>query len=240
MSADPPQTAMVLAAGLGTRMRPLTNDRPKPLVEVLERPLIDHVLDRLEAAGVTRTVVNVHYLADMLERHLADRAAPEIIISDERELLRDTGGGIAWALPKLGADAFYLANADSLWVEGPVRLLDQLAQGWDPARMDGLLALAPVTTSVGYDGDGDFNLDQEGRIARPESEPAPFVYTGTGILSAELFRDCPDGAFSLNLLFDRAIAAGRLHGLRLDGVWIHVGTPDAVDAAEWALAASSA
>jgi N-acetyl-alpha-D-muramate 1-phosphate uridylyltransferase len=231
---------MVLAAGLGTRMRPLTDDRPKPLVEVAGRALIDHVLDRLAAAGVTRAVANVHYLADMLEGHLAKRACPAVSISDERAQLLDTGGGIAKALPLLGDGAFYLANSDSIWIEGAQSLLDRLAGTWEDSRMDALLAVAPTVGSVGYGGSGDFLMDAEGRLVRrAESRQAPFVYTGIGILSPRLFANAPRGVFSLNLLFDRAGAAGRLFGLRLDGVWMHVGTPLAIAAAEEALAASS-
>ncbi len=235
-----PQAAMVLAAGLGTRMRPLTNDRPKPLVKVAGHALIDRVLDRLADAGVKRAVVNTHYLAGMLTEHLASRTCPKVVISDETEQLLDTGGGIAKALPLLGAAPFYLSNADTIWIEGAAPLLDRLAGSWDPTRMDALLALAPTPESVGYFGYGDFDMDGEGRITRrQEGQVAPFVYTGTGIVAPDLFCSAPHGAFSLNLLFDRAIEHGRLFGLRLEGLWMHVGTPAGVEAAEKAIATSA-
>jgi MurNAc alpha-1-phosphate uridylyltransferase len=232
-SATPPATAMVLAAGLGTRMRPITERLPKPLVAVAGRPLIDHVLDRLAAAGVRDAVVNVHYLADQIEAHLSGRQVPRISISDERGELLDTGGGIARALPLLGPRPFYLANTDSLWIEGARPLLARLAEAWRDDRMDGLLVVAPTVAASGYGGTGDFLLDTAGRLTRrPERTTAPFAYTGAAILSPRLFDDAPEGRFSLNLLFDRAIAAGRLYGLRLDGLWMHVGTPSAIAEAE--------
>jgi|FEC22Drversion2_1045045.scaffolds.fasta_scaffold00009_130 MurNAc alpha-1-phosphate uridylyltransferase len=228
-----PTTAMVLAAGLGTRMRPITERLPKPLVPVAGRPLIDQVLDRLAAAGVREAVVNVHHLADQIEAHLSGRQVPRIRISDERDGLLDTGGGIVRALPMLGPGPFYLANTDSLWIEGARPLLGRLAEAWQDDRMDGLLVLAPTVTASGYGGTGDFLLDTAGRLTRrPERTTAPFAYTGVAILSPRLFDDAPNGRFSLNLLFDRAIATGRLHGLRLDGLWMHVGTPSAIAEAE--------
>jgi N-acetyl-alpha-D-muramate 1-phosphate uridylyltransferase len=231
---------MVLAAGFGTRMRPLTDSMPKPLVQVAGRPLIDHVLDRLAEAGVQKAVVNVHYLADMLEAHLAEREQPEIQISDERGELLDTGGGIVRALPLLGNEPFFLSNSDSVWIEGVQPLLGRLADTWDEVRMDGLLAIAPTVSSVGYVGAGDFVAGPDGRLSRRgELQLAPFVYTGIGILSPALFTGAPDGRFSLNVLFDGAIEAGRLFGVRLDGLWMHVGTPQSVAAAEQAILAGS-
>jgi MurNAc alpha-1-phosphate uridylyltransferase len=236
-----PRTAMVLAAGLGKRMRPLSDTIPKPLVQVGGRALIDHCLDGLARAGVQTAVVNVHHLAERIEAHLAGRTAPRIVISDERDALLETGGGIKRALPLLGSDAFLLRNSDSFWLEGVRPNLDWLANGWDEARMDALLMLAPTVTAVGYAGAGDFVLDKNGRLSRrPERTVAPFAYAGAAILHPRLFAETPDGPFSLNLLFDRAIASGRLHGVRLDGTWINVETPAAVRTAEVAIAASAA
>jgi N-acetyl-alpha-D-muramate 1-phosphate uridylyltransferase len=230
---------MLLAAGLGKRMRPITATRPKPLVEVGGRALIDRAIDRIAEAGIGRVVVNVHYLADLVEAHLARRTRPEVVISDERDALLETGGGVKRALPKLGPDPFLLLNSDSLWIEGPQANLDRFIRTWDPARMDIQLLVAATATSVGYDGYGDFAMDASGRLRRrSEREVTPFVYAGVAILKPELFADTPDGSFSLNLLFDRAIEAGRLFGLRLDGEWLHVGEPGAIAAAEARLAAS--
>jgi N-acetyl-alpha-D-muramate 1-phosphate uridylyltransferase len=236
-----PRTAMVLAAGNGIRMRPLTERMPKPLIAVGGKPLLDNVLDRLAASGVETAVVNVHYLADQIERHLAAWRAPRIVISDERAELLDTGGGVVKALPSLGTAPFYHLNSDTIWIDGVKSNLLRLAESFDAARMDALLLLAATSNSVGYSGRGDFGMASDGRLQRrPEREVAPFVYAGVAILSPALFADAPSGAFSLNLLFDRAIEAGRLHGLRLEGVWMHVGTPDAIAAAEAAILASAA
>jgi MurNAc alpha-1-phosphate uridylyltransferase len=236
-----PQTAMVLAAGIGKRMRPISATTPKPLVRVAGRSLIDHCLDGLAAAGVTRAIVNVHYLADLVEAHLARRTAPEVIVSDERDVLLETGGGIRRALPLLGGEPFFLRNSDSFWVEGVRKNLDWLTGAWDEIRMDALLLLAPTVSSIGYSGTGDFCLDKAGRLSRrPERTVAPFAYAGAAILHPRLFAGGPDGAFSLNLLFDRAIEAGRLFGVRLDGIWINVETPSAVALAENAIIASAA
>ena len=235
-----PRTAMVLAAGFGERMRPLTDRMPKPLVAVAGRPLIDHVLDRLAAAGIERAVVNVHYLADQIERHLKSRTAPAIVISDERDRLLDTGGGVVKALGAIGNEPFVHVNSDTIWIDGVTPNLEKLAEAFDPAQTDALLLLAPVSTSIGYAGRGDFTMAADGRLTqRGERDVAPFVYAGAAILRPELFRDAPDGAFSLTMLFDRAAAAGRLHGLRMDGVWMHVGTPEAIAEAEAAIAAST-
>jgi len=234
-----PRNAMVLAAGLGERMRPITDRIPKPLVEVNGKPLLDHVLDRLAQAGVERAVVNVHYLADQIERHVAGRAKPRIIISDERSQLLNTGGGVVQALRTLGAEPFFHINSDTIWIDGPTPNLRRLGDAFDPASMDALLLLAPTAGSIGYAGLGDFVLGPDGRLRkRAEREIAPFVYAGAAILSPRLFKDAPSGAFSLTVLFDRAAQAGRLHGLRLEGIWMHVGTPDAIGLAEAAIEAS--
>jgi len=236
-----PRTAMVLAAGNGMRMRPLTDRTPKPLIAVGGKPLIDNVLDRLAATGVETAVVNVHYLADQVERHVAGRRAPRIVISDERADLLDTGGGVVKALPSLGAAPFFHLNSDTIWIDGVKPNLVRLAEGFDAARMDALLLMAATSNSVGYAGRGDFAMAPDGRLRRrTEREVAPFVYAGVAILSPALFAAAPGGAFSLNVLFDRAIEAGRFYGLRLEGVWMHVGTPDAIAAAEAAILASAA
>jgi MurNAc alpha-1-phosphate uridylyltransferase len=235
------RTAMVLAAGLGERMRPLTDRMPKPLVPVAGKPLIDHVLDRLAAAGIARAVVNVHYLADMIEGHLQGRSRPEIVISDEREKLLNTGGGVVKALGAIGRKPFIHVNSDTIWIDGARPNLERLAEAFDPAAMDALLLLAPVSTSIGYAGRGDFTMAAGGRLTRRgERDIAPFVYAGAAVLRPELFKDAPPGAFPLTALFNRAEASGRLHGLRLDGVWMHVGTPEAIKDAEAAIAASAA
>lgn len=232
-----PNRAIVLAAGLGTRMRPYNGHVPKPLVEIGGKSLIDYSLDRLANAGVERAVVNVHHLADALERHLAPRQRPKIVISDERGELLGTGGGIAKALPQLGDAPFFLVNSDTVWLDGVKPNFTRLAEAFDPATMDVLLLLAPTAGSIGYTGRGDFAMLPDGRLRRRrEHEVVPFVYAGAAILSPLLFADVPSGAFSLTLLFDRAGASGRLYGLRLEGVWMHVGTPEAVAAAEAALA----
>lgn len=226
-------TAMVLAAGLGTRMRSFSDTIPKPLVPLAGKPLIDHVLDRLAAAGVQQAVVNVHYMAEQIEGHLAERTAPRIIISDERGELLDTGGGVARALSKLGEGPFFIHNSDSVWTEGSTPCLAQMVEAWDPQVMDTLLLLAPVAETLGYDGTGDFRMDANGVVSRPGTgQPAPFVFAGVSIADARLFEDAPEGAFSLNALWDKAIEARRAYGLRHEGTWMHVGTPDALHAAE--------
>lgn len=234
-----PDHAMVLAAGLGLRMRPLTDTLPKPLVPVAGKPLIDHILEPLAEAGVTTAVVNVHYRADQMEAHLAGRTTPSVVISDERAALLDSGGGVKKALPHLGPAPFYVLNADSFWIDGPRSNLRRLADAFDPARMDILMLVAATATAVGYDGRGDYAMAPDGLLRRRgERDVAPFVYAGVLVLRPELFAGTPDGPFSLNRLFDRAEAEGRLFGLRLDGVWLHVGTPQAVHAAELTLAQS--
>jgi MurNAc alpha-1-phosphate uridylyltransferase len=240
-SSQTPQRAMVLAAGLGTRMRAFNGAIPKPLVRVGGKCLIDHVLDRLAEAGVTETVVNVHHLADQIEQHVAARKRPKIAVSDERALLLGTGGGVVKALGALGPGPFFHVNSDSIWIDGVRPNLDRLAAAFDAAAMDALLLLASTTGSVGYTGRGDFAMGADGRLTRrAERDVAPFVYAGAAVLAPRLFDGAPAGAFSLTQLFDRAEAAGRLHGLRLEGLWMHVGTPDAVAAAEAALADSAA
>ena len=240
MSEKTPQAAMVLAAGFGQRMRPLTDNMPKPLVKVAGRALIDHVLDRLADAGVARAVVNVHYLAEQIERHVAARTAPRVTISDERGVLLDTGGGVVKALPLLGDVPFFHINSDTIWIDGVKPNLTRLADSFDAATLDALLLLAPGAGSIGYAGRGDFLMAADGRLrARPERDIAPFVYAGAAILSPRLFDDAPQGAFSLTKLFTRAIEAGRLHGLRMEGLWMHVGTPEAITEAEQAIAEST-
>ena len=232
-----PNRAIVLAAGLGTRMRPYNGHIPKPLVEIGGKSLIDYSLDRLADAGVERAVVNVHPLADALERHLAPRQRPQIVISDERGALLGTGGGIAKALPQLGDAPFFLVNSDTVWLDGVKPNFTRLAQAFDPATMDVLLLLAPTAGSIGYTGRGDFAMLPDGRLRRRrEHEVVPFVYAGAAVLSPDLFADAPGGAFSLTRLFDAASDKDRLFGLRLEGVWMHVGTPEAVAAAQAALA----
>lgn len=240
-NAAMPRRAMVLAAGRGERMRPLTEKIPKPLVKVAGKALIDYALDRLADAGVEQAMVNVHHFADALERHLATRKTPKIVISDERTRLLETGGGIVKALGALGQAPFFLVNSDSLWIDGVTPNLTRLAGAFDAGRMDALLLLAPTTGSIGYAGRGDFFMTSDGRLVRRgEREVVPFVYAGAAILSPALFAGAPEGPFSLTRLFDRAGEAGRLFGLRLDGLWMHVGTPEAIPLAEAAIMASAA
>jgi N-acetyl-alpha-D-muramate 1-phosphate uridylyltransferase len=228
--------AMVLAAGLGTRMRPFNGQVPKPLVKVGGKALIDYVLDRLAAQKVERAVVNVHHLADQIERHLAQRRQPKIVISDERSELLGTGGGVLKALPELGDAPFFHVNSDTIWIDGVKPNLARLAEAFDGARMDALLLLAPAASSIGYSGRGDFSMAADGRLVpRGEREVVPFVYAGAAILTPAFFAGAPHGAFSMSPLFERASETGRLCGLRLEGVWMHVGTPEAVQAAEKAL-----
>jgi len=227
---------MIMAAGFGTRMRPLTDDRPKPLVTVRSRSLLDHALDRLVAAGVKMVVINLHYRAQQVKDHLAGRRDIEIHYSMEEDIL-GTGGGVVKALPHFQGEPFFVLNSDSVWVEGYVSPLTAMQLMWDPERMDGLLLLAAMTTALGYEGRGDFLLDVNGRVARvPERTSSPYAYPGVQIVHPRLFAGAPDGGFSTNLMWDRAIAKGRLYGMRLEGVWIHVGTPEARDEAEVYLA----
>jgi MurNAc alpha-1-phosphate uridylyltransferase len=235
-----PQKAMVLAAGLGLRMRPLTDKMPKPLVPVAGKPLLDHVLDRLADAGVTEAVVNVHYLPDQIIAHTATRARPRVIISDERDQVLGTGGGVVKALPLLGSAPFFHVNSDTMWIEGVRSNLVRLADAFDPERMDVLLLMAPTASSIGYSGQGDYSMLSDGTLRRRrEHQVVPFVYAGAAIISPAIFEGAPQGEFSLVRMFDKANEQDRLFGLRLDGVWMHVGTPDAIDAAEAAIAAST-
>ena len=237
----PVTDAMVLAAGLGTRMRPITDTLPKPLVRVGGRTLLDHSLDGLARAGVQRAVVNVHHHADQVEAHLAGRGTPQVAISDERSGLLDSGGGVAKALPLLNGEAFLILNADTFWIDGASSNLKRLMAHWDPARMDALLLVAALTGSVGFDGPGDFSFTPDGKLRRrPERQVAPFVYAGAAVMPRAAFADAPDGPFSLNRLWDSAIAKDRLFGLRLDGLWLHVGTPEAISEAEQAFTLSAA
>jgi N-acetyl-alpha-D-muramate 1-phosphate uridylyltransferase len=228
-----PSKAMVLAAGLGVRMRPLTDRMPKPLVQVAGRALLDHVLDKLVNAGVGEAVVNVHYLPDQIIDHVATRARPRVIISDERDEVLGTGGAVVKALPLLGPAPFFHVNADTMWIDGVRPNLARLAEAFDPARMDILLLMAPTTSSIGYGGRGDYAMLPDGALRkRREHQVVPFVYAGAAIMSPSLFANAPSGQFSLTRMFDAANEQERLFGLRLEGVWMHVGTPDAIHAAE--------
>jgi len=233
--APVPATAMLMAAGIGKRMRPLTASRPKPLIEVAGRSLIDHALDRLRAAGVAKAVVNVHYLAGSLEAHLKTHVKDiEIAISDERKALLETGGGLKRALPLIDADPFLAVNSDNFWVDGPVDTLRQLAAGWDEARMDALLLLVPLARAHCHKGRGDFHLSAAGALKRRRANGvAPFVYTGIQMVSKRLLEgELPDGPFSTNILWDRAIAAGRCFGTVHQGLWFDIGRPESIAKAE--------
>ncbi|MGQ0484483.1 MAG: nucleotidyltransferase family protein [Hyphomicrobiales bacterium] len=230
------EAAMVLAAGLGMRMRPLSDARPKPLIQVNGKALIDYAFDRLREAGVKKAVVNVHYLAGQIVAWSKCQASPALEISDEQAEILDTGGGIALALPRLGPNPFFVLNSDSFWIDGTVPALRRLRAAWDGARMDCLLLLCPLDRTVGYDGKGDFVIGPNGRLARrTEDAGTVLVYAGCHLVDPRLFRDAPSGKFSMNLLWDRAIAKGKLFGLAHDGKWIHVGTPAAIAGAEAAL-----
>jgi N-acetyl-alpha-D-muramate 1-phosphate uridylyltransferase len=234
-----PTKAIVLAAGLGKRMLPITATMPKPLVKVAGQSLIDFALDKLHEAGMETVVVNVHHFADMLEAHLRTREFPRIVISDERDELLETGGGVKKALPLLGEDPFVTFNSDSMWIEGANPNLKRLVAAWDAQRMDILMLVAPLSTSVGYEGRGDFHYDSDGRLRRRGSDDrSDFVYAGVAIVKPELVPGTPDGAFSANAFYDRAIANGRLYGLPLEGQWLHVGEPHTIAEAEKCLAAS--
>jgi MurNAc alpha-1-phosphate uridylyltransferase len=224
---------MIMAAGLGTRMRPLTETRPKPLVEVQGKALIDHAIDRLKDAGVTSFVVNLHYKAEMLRAHLAKRKDVEILYSDESDGLLGTGGGVVKALDMFGDEPFFIHNSDSIWVEGVGKALDQMKAAWKPNKMDALLLMVPLLNSIGYEGRGDFLMDSLGHLSRvPPGRVSPFAYPGVQIVHPRLFANPPEGGFSTNVLWDRSIAEERLYGVRMEGVWIHVGTPQAVAEAE--------
>ena len=229
-----PKTAMVLAAGLGTRMRPLTDAMPKALVPVGGKPLVDHILDRLRDAGAERAVINVHHFADQMEAHLARRTDLEVVVADERAALLDSGGGIKHAANKLGRDPIFVANIDSLWLEGEVPALETLKAAWDPATMDILLLLVKRGQGIGFEGPQGFLRDRTGRLTHSTdpTAPTPFVNMGIGIFKPELLDDAPDGAFSIIPIWHRLQAEGRLHGVPMDGFWMHVGDPAARDAAE--------
>lgn len=228
MSELASDTAMVMAAGMGKRMRPLTATQPKPMVRVAGKPLIDHTLDRLAEAGVAKAVVNVHYLADALEAHLEPRRTPAITISDERAELLETGGGMIKALPHL-PDPFFCLNSDNIWLDGPRNAFRELSERWDPEAMDALLLVVPHVRAFNFDGKGDFHLDAMGRISRRKSgRIAPFIYTGIQIVSHRLLRDVSEEKFSTNILWNRALEEGRLYGLPFTGLWFEVGTPHAI------------
>jgi MurNAc alpha-1-phosphate uridylyltransferase len=228
-------TAMVLAAGLGKRMRPLTARQPKPLVRVAGKALIDHALDRLAEAGVARAVVNVHYLADALEAHVLARQVPQVTISDERAQLLETGGGMVKALGDL-PDPFFALNADNIWLDGPRNAFHDLSRRWDPDAMDALLLVVPHARAANFSGPGDFHMDPLGRLSRRRAgRIAPFIFTGIQLVSHRLLRKAPEGPFSTNVLWDRAMAEGRLYGLSFTGLWFEVGTPQAIRPTEEAL-----
>ena len=235
--AEVPHTAMIMAAGLGKRMRPLTATRPKPLIEVGGKALLDHVLEKLRAAGVRNVVVNVHYLADALEAHLSSGAhGLDVVISDERQLLLETGGGLIKAEPLIDCDPFLALNSDNLWVDGPADTLKLLASHWDDARMDALLLLVPLARALNHGGIGDFHMGRTGRLRRRDrSHVAPFVFTGIQMVSKRLLRDAPHGPFSTNILWDRAIEEGRCFGAVHQGLWFDVGTPKSIQLTEAAL-----
>lgn len=238
LTANMPETAMVMAAGLGKRMRPLTATRPKPLVEVAGKALLDHCFDRLRAGGIKRAVVNVHYLPDAVEAHLAARVTDiAVTISDERAELLETGGGLVKAIPLITDDPFFVVNSDNLWVDGPIDALHLLAERWDDAKMDALLLLIPLARANNHGGDGDFHVDAIGHLSRRKpGRMAPFVYTGIQLVSKRLAADPPPGAFSTMIFWERAIAARRAFGLVHQGLWFDVGTPGAIPKTEAMLA----
>ncbi len=226
-------TAMLMAAGLGKRMRPLTATRPKPLVKVAGKALMDHALDRLAAGGIKTVVVNVHYLADTVEAHLKTRKDMDFRISDERAKLLETGGGLIHARPLLGDKPFLCANSDNLWIDGPAETLGMMQRLWDPERMDALLLLVPLARANCHSGPGDFHMDANGRLTRRKTaHVAPFVFTGVQILSPSLLVDPPADVFSTNIFWNRAIEAGRLYGAVHQGLWFDVGTPQAIPVVE--------
>lgn len=231
-------TAMVMAAGLGTRMRPLTDDKPKPLVKVAGKAMIDHCFDKLAETGVEKVIVNVHYFPEMMESHLKTADYPfDFRVSDERLQLMETGGGLVQAQSLIDEYPFYCINSDNLWSDGSSSCLNQLAEFWDEARMDALLLVVPHSKARNYKGSGDFILDDDGHITRkPTGGEGPYIYTGVQLISKRLLRDAPGGPFSTNILWDRAITEGRLFGLVHKGEWYEVGSPDAIAPTEAALA----
>jgi len=235
-----PTTAMVLAAGLGKRMRPITDTMPKPLVKIAGKTLLDWGLDSLEAAGVAKAIVNVHYLPEQIIAHIAGRKAPKIVISDEREALLESAGGIVKALPLLGDEPFYIINADTFWIDSGPPNLERLALAWDAARMDILLMLTDLDSATGHCVGTDFLVAPDGALRRSKGDPAGLIYAGAAIIHPRIFKDAPAGSHSLNVYFDKAIATGRLFGMKMQGRWITVGTPDAIPAAEEAVAGALA
>ena len=230
--APMPKKAMVLAAGKGLRMRPITDKTPKPMIPVNGRPLLDHALDRLQDAGIEEVVVNTHHLAEQIERHLATRKTPKITFSREDDLL-ETAGGVKKALALLGDEPFIVVNADAFWLNGPTDALGRLADIWNEDQMDGLLLLHSTVDAYGYAGKGDFNCEACGKLTRrSEMELAPWLFAGIQILHPKVFVDTPDGAFSLNVIYDRLLEAERLYGVVHDGEWFHIGTPDGLAEAE--------
>jgi N-acetyl-alpha-D-muramate 1-phosphate uridylyltransferase len=234
MSSSCPTRAMIMAAGLGTRMRPLTNDRPKPMVIVAGKPLIDHAIDRLVAAGVNTIVVNVHYRAELLKEHLRRRSdGVKIHISEETDELLGTGGGVVKAMHYFEQKPFFIHNSDSIWIEGFGHALDRMIARWNADEMDALLLMASLVSTIGYEGAGDFMMGPDGRLARvPEARVSPFAFPGVQIVHPRLFENPPKGPFSTNVVWDRSIAKGRLFGIRLDGMWMHIGTAEALAEAE--------
>ncbi|NVK35692.1 MAG: nucleotidyltransferase family protein [Rhodobacteraceae bacterium] len=237
-----PKKAMIMAAGIGKRMRPLTATTPKPLIEVNGKALIDHGMDRLAAAGVETCVVNVHYLADLVEVHVKRTQDMEVLISDERKQLLETGGGIKKALPLLGDEPFFQLNSDTAyWIEGVKPNLEHMIEAWDESKMDILLLVSETVNAVAYNGRGDFDVGKDGSLTRrKERQVTAFAYAGAAIIHPRVFEGAPDGPFSMNMLFDKAIEEGRLFGVLMEGIWLHVGTPEAIRAAEYAVRESAA
>ena len=228
-----PKNAMILAAGFGKRLRPITNKTPKPMLEVAGRTLLDHSIDHLAASGIEKVVINIHHLGSLIEQHISRRTDVEIVISNESDEILETGGGVAKALPLLGEDPFFVINGDVLWLDGPTPALRRLARTWDQSRMDVLLLLHSTVEAYGYDGSGDFFADPEGTlIRRPEREVSPYLFAGVQILQAKSFTETPVGSFSLNLIYDQAIEEGRLFGSVHDGDWFHIGTAGGLSEAE--------
>ncbi|MBV7259776.1 nucleotidyltransferase family protein [Erythrobacter crassostreae] len=228
-------TAMVMAAGMGKRMRPLTASQPKPMVRVAGKPLIDHALDRLSDNGIAKAVVNVHYMADALEAHVLDRKNPKVVVSDERDALLETGGGLIRAQAHL-PDPFFCLNADNIWLDGPRDAFRDLSELWNPEKMDALLLVVTHVRAANFNGQGDFYMDGAGKLSRRlPGRIAPFIYTGIQLISHRLLRDAPDGKFSTNILWNRAIEEGRLYGAAFTGQWFEVGTPEAIGPTENAL-----
>ncbi|MAV88749.1 MAG: mannose-1-phosphate guanylyltransferase [Rhodospirillaceae bacterium] len=227
------ETAMILAAGLGLRLRPITNKIPKPLVKVANRTLLDHTIDKLLAIGVKTAIINIHYLGDQIRQHLSERTDLEIIFASEADTLLETGGGIKNVLEYFGNEPFLACNADVLWLNGPSPVLKRMQNSWHDEQMDGLLMLHSTVEAYGYTGNGDFELDSVGKLSRKlERELTPYLFTGVQILHPRIFKGTPSGAFSLNMIYDKLIKTDRLYGILNDGEWFHIGTPDGLDQAE--------